>query len=567
MQEEVSDMSLTVNTIMQLPVMKGCEVKAGKHALEQKQIEWVSVIELPVENFVRKNEFVLSTGIGCEDNPNLLESFVQDVIQSRASVLGFATGRYIYSIPDRILKKANQNDLIIIDVPWEVRFTDIWQSVMDKITEVKQKELQKVEDARQELINCVLKDKGLEDIAHTLYKHIKIPVAITDAEKRWRAYKFFNKDILESYRLEVQESHLQPIPLSDIKFQEHPLYYHMKEYRFYKERFFQLQILNNHKVQGYIVFQPSDNKELTWSVMNVLEHAVTACALYFVKENAIELTEIRLKDNFVLNLAKNKMKVDHQLLTKAHLLNYDLNLPYVCIVGEIRHKELGSDKHDTLDNPYHSSLRSFNYYIQKEITYAGQLFERKTMTTFEKGEVILYLQAEDSSYHDVANQFLDTIERRLSQLLSDIDISWGIALQKESTYPFYESYEKAKTALEIGLLHDGPGNRTFYSDTRINRLLMTISQEENIHEIVKDTLKPLLEYDKKRQTDLIFTFKTYNKYKGNVSQTARELNLHRQSLLHRLRKIEALTHLSLIDADDSFLLELSVRLWMLNKIK
>ncbi|MGP4039970.1 PucR family transcriptional regulator [Gracilibacillus sp. D59] len=560
-------MGLTVNTIMQLPVMKSCEVKAGKDLQEHKTIEWVSVIEIPVENFVRKNEFVLSTGIGCEDNLNLLESFVQDVIQSGASVLGFATGRYIYNIPDRILKKANQNDLIIIDVPWEVRFTDIWQSVMDKITEVKQKERQKVEDARQELINCVLEDKGLEDIAHTLYKHIKIPVAITDSEKRWRALKFFNKNILESYSLEVEESHLQPIPLSDMKFQEHPLYYHMKEYKFYKDRFFQLQILNNHKVQGYIVFQPSDNKELTWFVMNVLEHALTACALYFVKENAIEITEIRLKDNFVLNLAKNKMKVDHQLLTKAHLLGYDLNLPYVCIVGEIRHKDLGSDKHDTLDNPYHSSLRSFNYYIQKEITYAGRLFKRKTMTTFEKGEVILYLQVEDPSYHDLANQFLDTIERRLSQLLSDIDISWGIALQKESTYPFYESYEKAKTALEIGLQHDGPGNRTFYSDTRINRLLMAISQEENIHEIVKDTLKPLLEYDKKRQTDLIFTFKTYNKYKGNVSQTARELNLHRQSLLHRLRKIESLTHLSLIDADDSFLLELSVRLWMLNKIK
>ncbi|MGN8647678.1 PucR family transcriptional regulator [Gracilibacillus sp. HCP3S3_G5_1] len=560
-------MGLTVSTIMQLPVMKDCEVKTGEHLLERKSIEWVSVMELPVENFVRKNELVLSTGVGCEDNPNLLEAFVQDIIQSGASALGFATGRYIYNIPDRILKKATQNDLIIVDVPWDVRFTDIWQSVMDKITEVKQKEHQKVEDARQELINCVLKDKGLEDIAHTLYKHIKIPVAITDAEKRWRAFKFFNKDILESYSLEVQESHLQPIPLSDIKFQEHPLYYHMKEYRFYKDRFFQLQILNNHKVQGYIVFQPSDNKELTWFVMNVLEHALTACALYFVKENAIELTEIRLKDNFVLNLAKNKMKVDHQLLTKAQLLRYNLNLPYACIVGEIKHKDLGLNKHDTLDNPYHSSLRSLNYYIQKEITYAGRLFDRKTMTSFEKGEVILYLQVESPTYQDIANQFLDTIERRLSQLLSDIDIFWGIALQKESTYPFYESYEKAKTALEIGLHHADTGNRTFYSDTRINRLLMAISQEEDIHEIVKDTLKPLIEYDKKRQADLVFTFKTYNKYKGNVSQTARELNLHRQSLLYRLRKIESLTHLSLIDADDSFLLELSVRLWMLNKIK
>ncbi len=50
--------------------------------------------------------------------------------------------------------------------------------------------------------------------------------------------------------------------------------------------------------------------------------------------------------------------------------------------------------------------------------------------------------------------------------------------------------------------------------------------------------------------------------KGNVSKTARELNLHRQSLLYRLKKIEALTNRSLSNTDDLFLLNLSIRLLM-----
>nr|WP_279402041.1 hypothetical protein [Piscibacillus salipiscarius] len=37
--------------------------------------------------------------------------------------------------------------------------------------------------------------------------------------------------------------------------------------------------------------------------------------------------------------------------------------------------------------------------------------------------------------------------------------------------------------------------------------------------------------------------------------------------MYRLRNIEKLTKLSLVDADDSFLLEFSVRLWMLNQFK
>ncbi|MFB4166322.1 helix-turn-helix domain-containing protein, partial [Alteribacillus sp. JSM 102045] len=40
--------------------------------------------------------------------------------------------------------------------------------------------------------------------------------------------------------------------------------------------------------------------------------------------------------------------------------------------------------------------------------------------------------------------------------------------------------------------------------------------------------------------------------RGNVSQTARELNLHRQSLLYRLRKIETLTGCNLVNSDDTF---------------
>ena len=66
---------------------------------------------------------------------------------------------------------------------------------------------------------------------------------------------------------------------------------------------------------------------------------------------------------------------------------------------------------------------------------------------------------------------------------------------------------------------------------------------------------------------LIKTFTVYTKNKGNVSQTARELNLHRQSLLYRLRKIEALTKLSLIDPDDLFLLDLSIKIWTTGMLK
>ncbi|MDC3415065.1 PucR family transcriptional regulator ligand-binding domain-containing protein [Aquibacillus sp. 3ASR75-11] len=557
-------MGLLVKDVVQLSVMETAKVKTGKDFLSEKQVEWISVIEVPVENFVRKNEFVLSTGIGCEDDPILLEKFVQDVIDSGATALAFATGRYIYDIPDRVLQLAEQHNFILIDIPWEVRFGDILQMVLQEINEDKQAGREQAEGVRQELINCVLQGKGLQEISELLFVHTKLPIAVIDETKTLRAKRSFDQEIIDALD---QAAQWQKIPPSEVSYSDHPLYHHIEEFIINNKTCFQLSIMSNHSKQGYLLFQVDDRQQLNWFVMNVLEHALTACALYFVKENAIELTEIRLRDNFLLNLAKNHTEVTNQILSKAQLLGYDLSRPYLCIVGDIRFKDDTTNSQHTKDRPRTSSLQSMNYYFQKEITNAGNLLNRKTMTTFDEGEVIIFLEADHIPYMETSNQFLDIIERRLHELLTGIYTSWGIAAHKDGHYVFHESYEEARTALEIGMKQKGNGERTFFSDTRINRLLMALSHDTDIADIVKDTIQPLIQYDKKRQTDLIYTFMIYNKYKGNVSQTARALNLHRQSLLHRLRNIESLTQLSLVDSDDLFLLELSVRLWMLKKME
>lgn len=52
-------------------------------------------------------------------------------------------------------------------------------------------------------------------------------------------------------------------------------------------------------------------------------------------------------------------------------------------------------------------------------------------------------------------------------------------------------------------------------------------------------------YDTIHNSDYTDTLKTYIKANYNISEAARLSNLHRQSLIYRLDKIEALTGLSL----------------------
>ncbi len=544
-------MGVRVQDVMELPVFNRAKQLTKTYS---NVVEWISVIETPVENFVRNREFVLSTGVGCGQDILALEDYVKDVIHSGASALAFATGRHIYKIPDRIIELAERNEIVLIELPWEVRFADILQDVLRMIGDEKRTEQQKAEQIRQELINCVLNGKGLREITTILYEHSGLPVAISDHHKVIRANHSFKRSLIDVLNGNKEGEVVQVTPES---FGEHPLLPYIEKYIIDSESCYQLTILSNHKKQGYLLFQPISKEELSWLQLTLLEHALTACALYFVKENAIEMTEIRLKDNFLLELARFDQPFDQALLSKAQLLGYELDKPYICLVGQINVNEGAADVTPS------TSLHSRNYYVQKEVNLAADVLKREVMTTFDGREVIVFVEAASDTYSEVVNQFLDYIERRLDKLLTSVSIEWGISCFKDGYFTFHQSYEEAKVALSIGHNQTGDSNRTFFDDTRMNRLLMALSQEKEIEGIVGETLQRLIEYDEKRQTDLIHTFIIYNKYNSNVSKAARELNLHRQSLLHRLRNIEQLTGLSLLDADDLFLLELSVRLWML----
>lgn len=96
---------------------------------------------------------------------------------------------------------------------------------------------------------------------------------------------------------------------------------------------------------------------------------------------------------------------------------------------------------------------------------------------------------------------------------------------------FYKSYQEARTALDLHVEQTTFGGRTFFEETKLNRLLLSIEGTDALINIVNDTIRPLLEYDRKKQSDLIHTFMTYQTFKGNVSQTARALFLHRQNII------------------------------------
>src|SRR5699024_1453164 len=122
---ECEYMPISVQDIVNLPIFNTATIKTGIEMLETRRVEWMSAIEGPVENFVREREFILTTGMGFEQQPEDFFQFVIDVFDANASALAIATGRYVLEIPQQIIDYCMEHNLILIELPWELRFADI----------------------------------------------------------------------------------------------------------------------------------------------------------------------------------------------------------------------------------------------------------------------------------------------------------------------------------------------------------------------------------------------------------------------------------------------------------
>ena len=78
---------------------------------------------------------------------------------------------------------------------------------------------------------------------------------------------------------------------------------------------------------------------------------------------------------------------------------------------------------------------------------------------------------------------------------------------------------------------------------------------------VIDILTPLITEAEGNRSELFETLKVYSECNGNLSEAARILHIHRNSLAYRLHKIEQLTGRNLDDPEDRFMLAIAVHLY------
>ncbi|MFD2130761.1 PucR family transcriptional regulator [Pseudogracilibacillus auburnensis] len=550
-------MPITVQEIVNLPIFNTAKVRTGIEILDKRDVEWMSAIEGPVENFVRKQEFVLTTGMGCENEPELLFQFVKDVYESGASALGIAIGRYIFDIPDTIIDFAEEKRFVLIELPWELRFADIQRETMKEINRRQESFSEKARQTQKMLIDFVIHGKDLSEIIKFVERELDCAIVFADSKGRAKSSGADPEKMIDLwYSFETDDE----INMDESSFR------HIQKVAYEDGYLLKKEITSGSRnlAQGYFIILMKNKNLLTNNALQVMESLSAATALWISREDAIVKTEIRLRNEFIWGLAKTpQMIFDDNIQSRAKLFGYNLNVPYICMVGY-------SENFDSFSEGQYGGqdfgFKNIIYYIEEEVRYAASVVNKTVAFTFDDDRLIIYLESKNEE-HSTVHHFLDLVDKRLNALIPGVLFSWGIGMHLDGIMQFHESYKKASSALDMGRKQKGPGQRISFEDTQLNRLLLHLANNHEVRDITLATIAPLIEYEQKREMDLIDTFIAYDNQNGNVSQAARILNLHRQSLLYRLRKIESLTNLSLDNPDDVFLLNISIKVWLTGALK
>ena len=87
-------------------------------------IKSISVQELPVDDFIQKDELVLSTAMGCLGDPVSFTALLHAVENAGAAALILSFKAPNYVVPPEVIAYANSIGLPMFSIPWNLRFSD-----------------------------------------------------------------------------------------------------------------------------------------------------------------------------------------------------------------------------------------------------------------------------------------------------------------------------------------------------------------------------------------------------------------------------------------------------------
>ena len=144
----------------------------------------------------------------------------------------------------------------------------------------------------------------------------------------------------------------------------------------------------------------------------------------------------------------------------------------------------------------------------------------------------------------------------------DKRMSFGIGNQSQSLLTIADSYKEAVEALETIHFKDQSKLIQFYQPKQFKELLRLLPAND-LEDYYSQTLEGLLQYDKKDRSILLETLETYLNSNCQISETAKQLFVHRNTVIYRIEKCEELLKRPIHTSEETLRLRVAFQIFSL----
>ena len=286
---------------------------------------------------------------------------------------------------------------------------------------------------------------------------------------------------------------------------------------------------DSQEVQGYQFFKVYDDNQLEYILIasgtNDDVYLVGKIAAFQIQNLLVAYKERFDKDNFIKNLLlDNLLLVD--IYNRSKKLHIDTEARRVVFIVESKNDKDGKIL-ESVRGLFGSKTKDFVTAVdEKNIIVVKELVETDTYDDMEKtAKMILNLFSEDNC---------------------EVHVAYGTIVNEIKEVS--RSYKEAKMALDVGKIFFGERNVIAYSSLGIGRLIYQLPIP-----LCKMFIKEIFDGKSPDEFDEE-TLTTINKFfenSLNVSETSRQLYIHRNTLVYRLDKLQKSTGLDLRVFEDA----------------
>ncbi|MEM7802363.1 MAG: helix-turn-helix domain-containing protein [Chloroflexota bacterium] len=539
----------TIRQALNLPIFEESKLIAGEAGLEQP-IQWASVRDAaPDKSFLHRESgvLILATDVLAQQFTEPDTALIPSLKEKGAIAAVLSIPQDADSIPPQMIVCANEENFPLIRLPAAIPPKDLYTHVISAVVNPDYLYLQKSKDIHQELTKVVLKGGKLGDLTQIIANKLNRSTVIEDTSLRVLAHsllgpldpmrkssvlrernhpriakKLLSKGIYDRLKQELQPVLVPPMPEIGMTLGR-----------------LVAPIVVDRDIYGYFwIISNGEEREL---IETVAVQAATIAALMMFKERTMAEAEATLRTSFFEEIISPSPHTDPKLLLdQARRLNFPLDTDHQILLVHGMPASGGNPR------PLLNDIG--------EWTHASRL---TSLLHWHEDHVIIIQKSRDPD--QVGAKMIEEMSHPARELMV------GIGNRYNGADGIQKSYQQALEALTIAKKMGKTQGVFLFSDLGLLHWLHLLPEEALEGNIYLHYIDALSKHDRRRNTELVKTLEGYLDNGSNLVDTAKALHIHRNTLVHRLRRIEELTDLDLKKAGHRLNLHVAVKQYRLGK--